>query len=164
MGEYASSSLTSENRNIEVYAIKQLEEFLRSRLSKPALPKTLPRHTSISHSQLGNDLPIIPPSPAGFLKQLAKEIDSSIRFYEIYSGPFPFRNLGVSQIPGAFGQGWPGLLYLSTLSIPSRRSPISRGSQPNGPRGFSPMWCRSTRCASMVGQRRGLVFLSGSMD
>jgi len=117
LGEYASSSLTSENRNIEVYANKQLEEFLRSRLSRPSSSEDSSRHTSIAHPQFGDELPILPPSPAGFLKQLAREIDSSIHFYEIYSGPFPFRNLGVSQIPGAFGQGWPGLLYLSTLSF-----------------------------------------------
>src|SRR5258708_8040701 len=94
-----------------------MEEFLRSRLSKPPDSDCFPRHISISHSELGNDLPIIPPSPAGFLKQLAKEIDSSIRFYELYSGSFPFHALGVSQIPGGFGQGWPGLLYLSTFSF-----------------------------------------------
>ncbi|MBI1739112.1 MAG: hypothetical protein HYR58_07680 [Acidobacteria bacterium] len=32
-------------------------------------------------------------------------------------GPFPFERLAVAQIPGSFGQGWPGLLYLSTLSF-----------------------------------------------
>ena len=32
------------------------------------------------------------------------------------SGAFPFQKLSVSQIPGTFGQGWPGLLYLSTYS------------------------------------------------
>ena len=57
------------------------------------------------------------PSPADALKQLARQIDASIHFYEQFSGPFPFRHLGVSQIPGTFGQGWPGLLYLSTLSF-----------------------------------------------
>jgi hypothetical protein len=117
LGEYASSSLPSENRTIEVYANKQLEEILRARLSAPTPQEDASRHTSISNSPLGNDLPMLPPSPAGFLKQLAREIDSSIRFYELYSGPFPFRNLGVSQIPGTFGQGWPGLLYLSTYSF-----------------------------------------------
>src|SRR5205807_872188 len=40
------------------------------------------------------------PSPADALKQLGKEIDSAIRFYETFSGPFPFHNLSVSQIPG----------------------------------------------------------------
>lgn len=117
LGEYASSSLPSENRTIDVYANKQLEEFLRSRLSAPAPQEDASRHSSIARPPLDMDIPTLPPSPAGFLKQLAREIDSSIRFYEIYSGPFPFRNLGVSQIPGAFGQGWPGLLYLSTFSF-----------------------------------------------
>jgi peptidase M1-like protein len=117
LGEYASSSLSSENRTIDVYANKQLEEILRARLSAPTPQEGASRHTPISKLPLGNDFPPLPPSPAGFLKQLAREIDSSIRFYELYSGPFPFRNLGVSQIPGAFGQGWPGLLYLSTYSF-----------------------------------------------
>jgi hypothetical protein len=57
------------------------------------------------------------PRPADALKQLGREIDSSIRFYEAFSGPFPFQKLSVSQIPGTFGQGWPGLLYLSTYSF-----------------------------------------------
>jgi aminopeptidase N len=59
----------------------------------------------------------VTPSPADALKQIARDIDSSIHFYVQYSGPFPFRRLSVSQIPGAFGQGWPGLLYLSTFSF-----------------------------------------------
>ena len=62
-------------------------------------------------------LPPAEPSPADALKHLAKEIDSSIHFYEGFAGPFPFHQLAVSQIPGTFGQGWPGLLYLSTLSF-----------------------------------------------
>jgi len=117
LGEYASSAITSESRSIEVYANKQLEEFLRSRLSAPTPPEDPSRPASISRPSLGGDMPPLPPSPASFLKLLAREIDSSIRFYELYSGPFPFRNLGVSQIPGGFGQGWPGLLYLSTFSF-----------------------------------------------
>jgi hypothetical protein len=117
LGEYASTSLSSENRTIDVYANKQLEEFLRSRLSAPTPPEHASRHSSIMKPPFERELPALPPSPAGFLKQLAREIDSSIRFYELYAGPFPFRNLGVSQIPGAFGQGWPGLLYLSTFSF-----------------------------------------------
>ena len=117
LGEYASSSLSSESRTIDVYANKQLEEILRSRLSAPTPQEDASRHIYITRPQFGTDMPALPPSPAAFLRQLAREIDSSIRFYEQYSGPFPFRTLGVSQIPGAFGQGWPGLLYLSTFSF-----------------------------------------------
>jgi hypothetical protein len=132
LGEYASSSLPSENRTIEVYANKQLEEFLRSRLSATTPREDASRHTFISKPPLEREMPTLPPSPAAFLKLLAREIDSSIRFYELYSGPFPFRNLGVSQIPGAFGQGWPGLLYLSTYSFLPDEAQYRAGLSPTG--------------------------------
>jgi hypothetical protein len=137
LGEYATSSLSSENRTIDVYANKQLEEFLRSRLSAPTPSEDSSRHSSIMRPKMGDDIPTIPPSPAAFLKQLAREIDSSIRFYELYSGPFPFRNLGVSQIPGGFGQGWPGLLYLSTFSYLPDEAQYRAGLGPTGRAFFS---------------------------
>ena len=132
LGEYASSSLTTANRSIDVYANKQLEEFLRSRLTKPTPSEDASRHSPGTRSQLGPDIPVLPPSPAAFLRQLARDIDSSIRFYELSSGPFPFRNLGVSQIPGTFGQGWPGLLYLSTLSFLPDEAQYRAGLSPTG--------------------------------
>jgi hypothetical protein len=132
LGEYASSSLPSENRTIDVYANKQLEEILRARLSTLTPREDASRHTFISKPPVERDMPLLPPSPAGFLKQLAREIDTSIRFYELYSGPFPFRNLGVSQIPGTFGQGWPGLLYLSTFSFLSDEAQYRAGLSTTG--------------------------------
>lgn len=117
LGEYASSSLASENHTIDVYANKQLEEYLRQRLSRQQAGVDSAQNPLMSRPPAGVTVPAIPPSPANFLKQLAREVDSSIRFDEIYSGPFPFRSLEISQIPGTFGQGWPGLLYLSTFSF-----------------------------------------------
>ncbi len=117
LGEYATNSLTRENLRIDVYANKQLEETLRARLSLAFPPAESFPHPFTSNPSLGSEMPAPPPSPAAFLVQLAREINSSVRFYETYFGPFPFRSLGVSQIPGAFGQGWPGLLYLSTFSF-----------------------------------------------
>ncbi len=120
LGEYASSSVASGTHSVDVYANRELEEDLRKRLSSPDL-----YDLSFSPGQFGSAArgrpvappPSLPPSPADALKQLGKEIDSSIRFYETFSGPFPFHNLSVSQIPGTFGQGWPGLLYVSTYSF-----------------------------------------------
>src|SRR5260370_12435116 len=123
LGEYASASVASGAQSIEVYANRELEEVLRKRLSsQDAGAFTLPsaRFGSVpaGHAVVSSPMP---PSPADALKQLGKEIDSSIRFYETFSGPFPFHNLSVSQIPGTFGQGWPGLLYVSPhSSLPSR--------------------------------------------
>jgi len=118
LGEYAVASLASENHSIDVYANKQLEDAIQARLARS--PVDLGPAIKVP----GGDFPNarlsaepLTPSPADALKQLAREVDSSIHFCEQYSGPFPFRHLGVSQIPGAFGQGWPGLLYISTYSF-----------------------------------------------
>ena len=119
LGEYASASLSSGLHTINVYANRQLEQSLDSRLSAvpPVITPDLPVPFGMPSATNHFDMGMSTPSPADALKQLAKDIDSSIRFYEKFSGPFPFSNLSVSQIPGTFGQGWPGLLYISTLSF-----------------------------------------------
>ena len=119
LGEYASASISSAGRSIDILANRQLEQDLKNRLEPPtpdviSIPSRTPGVPSAG-------IPVVPslpgPSPADALKQLGREIDSSIRFFENFSGPFPYRSLSVSQIPGTFGQGWPGLLYISTFSF-----------------------------------------------
>lgn len=118
LGEYAFASLAETGYAIDVYANRQLEQALLNRLRQPELDVNdlLPHPFGpASTSRLSTPMP--EPSPADALKKLARDIDSSIHFYEGYSGPFPYRRLSVSQIPGSFGQGWPGLLYISTYSF-----------------------------------------------
>jgi len=119
LGEYASNSITIDSRTIDLYANRQLEQALSNRLDSqnhdPLPPIEVPFSISGGRSREAMHPP--PPSPADALKQLGKDIDSSVRFYEKFNGPFPFRTLSVSQIPGTFGQGWPGLLYISTFSF-----------------------------------------------
>ena len=116
LGEYASASVATAKYSVDVYANRQLEQELSKRLTN-ANDTAIADHMGSHRPTLdvNPDIPPLPPSPADALKQLGKQIDASIRFYEAYSGPFPFRNLSVSQIPGTFGQGWPGLLYVSTF-------------------------------------------------
>jgi len=117
LGLYSVASITSENRSVSVFANQELEKALFARLTQPSVigdpwasltPESPGAHPSLQR---------IPPNPSDGLRLLARQVDSSIRFYEHYSGPFPFGSLNVSQIPGTFGQGWPGLLYLSTFSF-----------------------------------------------
>jgi hypothetical protein len=120
LGDYAFASLAAGTHSVDVYANRVLEQALNNRLGAPTFD--IPRMPSVigpEGQSATNMMRINPetPSPADVLKQLGREIDSSIRFYENYSGPFPFQKLGVSQIPGTFGQGWPGLLYISTYSF-----------------------------------------------
>jgi hypothetical protein len=120
LGDYAFASLAAGTHSVEVYANRMLERSLDNRLGSSSfdVPR-MPSSLGPEGQNRSNMLATIPvaPSPADALKQLGRDIDSSIRFYENYSGPFPFQKLGVSQIPGTFGQGWPGLLYISTFSF-----------------------------------------------
>jgi len=133
LGEYASSSVTSANYSVDVYANRQVEQQLAKRLATSVTAEIPTAGPSRPRLGMNQDFQPLPPNPAIALKQLGKDIDASIRFYETYSGPFPFRNLSVSQIPGTFGQGWPGLLYISTYSFLSadvqQRAGLSSSSQ-----------------------------------
>ena len=139
LGEYATSSVSSGGHSVDVYANRELEENLRSRLqASPADGIAIASPTGgLPSARLALTLPRPTPSPADALKQLGKEIDSSVHFYEAFSGPFPFRNLSVSQIPGTFGQGWPGLLYVSTFSFLSPEAQQRAGLSPSGQEHFT---------------------------
>jgi hypothetical protein len=121
LGDYAFASLGAEGHSVDVYANRGLEQALNNRLGASGfdVPHRAPAFGAEGQTgtNLMQPLAIAAPSPADALKQLGRDIDSSIRFYEKLAGPFPFQKLGVSQIPGAFGQGWPGLLYISTFSF-----------------------------------------------
>lgn len=55
------------------------------------------------------------------LNELATDVISALQFMTAHFGPPPLKTLEVSPIPGAFGQGFPGLLYLSTMSYLRRQ-------------------------------------------
>jgi hypothetical protein len=133
LGEYASTSVVAANYSVDVYANRQAEQDLTRRLAEATPEFESPRLRPGASMSMNGVLPTVPPNPAAALKQLGKDIDASIRFYENYSGPFPYHDLSVSQIPGTFGQGWPGLLYISTYSFLSaemqRRAGLSTTSQ-----------------------------------
>ena len=132
LGEYEKQIAGTGNATVEVYANRQIEDSILSRLrershafvpnvNQPSegLPE-LPPITTFSEVAA-------PPSPSSVLKQLGGKILDSIHFFEGINGPFPFDHLAVSPIPGSFGQGWPGLIYLSTLAYLPRETQEEAG-------------------------------------
>ncbi|HYA96925.1 MAG TPA: M1 family aminopeptidase, partial [Methylomirabilota bacterium] len=119
LGEYRSISLTEGPYTVEVFAHRQLEEALSSRLAPSSSlgPVRNARGRLVLPPADSMGIHSSAPSPADALQHLAKEVAASILFFETYSGPFPLRQLNVSQIPGTTEQSWPGLLYVSTLSF-----------------------------------------------
>jgi hypothetical protein len=111
LGDYTESSTEREGCTIRVYANRKLETALRTP-SPPAslLPKGRDKDAPEA-------LPQIPFNSGLRVQQLTQEIGGAFEFMAGHFGPPPLKTLTVSPIPGTFGQGFPGLLYLSTLSF-----------------------------------------------
>jgi len=62
---------------------------------------------------------------------VAASVSSSLEFFASRFGPPALKTLTVAPIPGTFGQGFPGLVYLSTLSYldPRELPPEMRNAQ-----------------------------------
>jgi aminopeptidase N len=60
---------------------------------------------------------VAPLAPAALLQSVAENAAQALQYFENLFGPFPYSRLAISQIPGNFGQGWPELVYLPTLSF-----------------------------------------------
>jgi len=120
LSQYQMAS-TAGQPKIQVYANKELEEAIMARLQRGAPnsvppPSMLDRYKDTDRLSGAADQPPAP-SPTSALKQLGASVQDSIHFFENVNGAFPFDHLSVAQIPGSFGQGWPGLVYLSTLAF-----------------------------------------------
>lgn len=48
---------------------------------------------------------------------IAVEMGNALRTFEVYFGPYPYKQLAVTNILASYGQGWPGLIYLSILTF-----------------------------------------------
>ena len=120
--------------HVEVYGNRRLEAALQ--------PQQAPAVTTVPQPRAGRgaggglaDLPVSPPAvapdPLARLEEVAADVSSAVQFYSGLFGPPALKTLTVSPIPGGFGQGFPGLVYLSTLSYldPNQRPEAERGSR-----------------------------------
>ena len=118
VGSYERASVKKGEYEVEVFANKRAEAALQPRgggfiLMPPAFQRGGLRRPS--------DVVAIPapppPDSTARLTELANEIGSALDWMAGVFGPPPLKVLTVSPIPGSFGQGFPGLLYLSTYSF-----------------------------------------------
>jgi hypothetical protein len=78
------------------------------------------REPSAFFADIARSYPLAPVgtlSPAAMAKTMGMETANTIRLFESYFGPYPYSTIAVTNIPGSYGQGWPGLLYLSALTF-----------------------------------------------
>lgn len=131
LGEYQKLSTGSINPKIELYANRELDESIAARLraNSPSVPGEMSRSVGgvINIDPLKGISSDDRPNPKTVLRHLGGEVLDSVHFFEGINGPFPFEELSVSPIPGNFGQGWPGLVYLTTLAYLPRATQEEAG-------------------------------------
>jgi len=120
LGAYHSRTRKAGKVEIEIYATPEAEaalENLRVTSQFPTHSLIIPRRTPTD--TVLETLPSVAPSlsPAALLDHMADNVSHAVSFFETLFGPFPYPRLAISQIPGRFGQGWPELVYLPTLSF-----------------------------------------------
>ena len=59
-------------------------------------------------------------TPSGLGKTINIETANTLRIFQSYFGPYPYKTLSVASISGTYGQGWPGFSTLagSLFSMP----------------------------------------------
>ena len=113
LGNYKHARVERDGYVVDVCANRTLEQALTPRT---VLPLSQPPLTTRRRAPLPAEAAPLPPDPLERLQGLAAEVTSALEFMTARFGPPAVPHITVSPIPGTFGQGFPGLLYLSTLS------------------------------------------------
>ncbi len=126
LGDYESRTANHQGVPIRVYANRQLEPPLLAQALRS--PPLAPRRRGTPADE--PPLQPFPAPPAVQADRVAEDVGLALDFYSSLFGPFPYGELKVTQIPGQFGQGYPGLLYVSTLSFLAREDLARLGLNP----------------------------------
>ena len=128
LGDFQSISIMQNGYNIGVYANRHLETALKPKAQAPILMPLPPFNRSRPADPILADAAVATPDPGAQLDQLAKGVADALDFMTNAFGPPPIRNLAITPIPGGFGQGFPGLVYLATMAYlnPEQRPPFFR--------------------------------------
>jgi len=140
LGRYTSVEQHAGKTRVTVYAAHGVESSLETQRRKDDIPPVVvpsPRGGPASSFRLLPKLPL-PLIPSALLNEVAETASGAVDYFSRLFGPFPYSHVALSQVPGSFGQGWPELIYLPTLSFLPKadRSDMGlsrKGGDPLGP-------------------------------
>lgn len=122
-GDYVKKITEAGKVKVEVYANRGIENVYREALARRP-PVVVPLANLPVPMLRRMPQPAVVEAPAlpdldttQFAESIANQIAKALLYYEQMLGSFPYDKLAVSQISGTFGQGWPSLLYVSSLSF-----------------------------------------------
>src|SRR5579862_481538 len=112
LGKYRKAETQAGKVSIEAYGTAALERgFPQAESQQPLIPPP------IGKEAIPLAISPFPPSPAKNVEMVAAKAAHAIDFYSARFGPYPLSALALTQMPGNLSQGWPGLVFLSSLSF-----------------------------------------------
>jgi hypothetical protein len=119
LGKYSRTEIRAGQVPVVAYATANVErDFPHTAVgAAPPEPPGLARNRPIAPPLLLLPKPQLPPSPSQNASSVAATAAQALAFYQQRFGPFPFSELKLTQSPGKFSQGWPGLIFLSSYAF-----------------------------------------------
>lgn len=122
LGKYERLNSERAGIAVEVCANKQVEDALRQArvvASEPEMPQASVRTRRTGPESVMRELTpmvVAPAVPANQNARIAEAVEDAMAFYRGKLGEPPLRRIEVSPVPGRFGQGFAGMIYLPTLN------------------------------------------------
>jgi len=112
LGKYKMATMQAGNVTVETYATQGVEKDFPSARIQVIEPNPLnpaPRGAQV----------IVPsrPSPSQNEVTVGEAAGRAIQYYSERFGPYPYKSLKLTQMPGRDSQGWPGLVFLSSYAF-----------------------------------------------
>ncbi len=124
VGRYKRTTVRKDDFVVNVFANKQVESALEPGNRMIVLPNSGPPSGRRGGGMTVATMPIPSPDPTRRLEGLANEVAVLLAKLTAMLGPPELRTVNVSPIPGHFGQGFAGMIYLSTISyLPESQRP-----------------------------------------
>lgn len=126
VGTFEEAEAEAKGTRVRVYANRTVEPALLPPPRQIILaPGSMPRSPGRQPTQVMTVTPA-PPNPQARMKELAGETAAAMEWMAAQFGPPALPVVRVSPIPGNFGQGFPGLVYLSTIAyLPEKDRPAA---------------------------------------
>jgi hypothetical protein len=116
LGKYHRATARAGNVVVSTYASQEVEKAFPQAKTTVNLPAPIFPRGAVPRPRI-MEIPEPSPSPARNAQSVADRAAQAIDFFSQNFGPYPYDSLSLTQKPGNVSQGWPGLIFLSSLSF-----------------------------------------------
>jgi hypothetical protein len=118
IGNYQHVQVKRGDYQVDMYANSKTDPSTgaRDQHIPTVLPSLHPQPAAHSESGVVELIPAPPINVPARMAEVGAEIAEEFEWMALHFGAPPLKRIAISPIPGLFGQGFPGLIYLSTVT------------------------------------------------